>query len=138
MKADDEIRATALGDLEEADEDGDRCLEGTEVARGGRFIRWNLTRLPEEDKKQDYTDVMMQKIRGNVQTSFFILYAYAIRLRNTENGDKIVMWQNPYGSLWLNWIEEARPWLQVQEAARLEIEGGARPSAKWEFVVLKI
>lgn len=48
------------------------------------------------------------------------------------------MWQNPYGSLWLNRIEEARPWLQVQEAARLEIEGGARPSAKWEFVVLKI
>lgn len=81
VKADDEIGATALGDLEEADEDGDRCLEGTEVARGGRFIRWNLTRLPEEDKKQDYTDVMMQKIRGNVQTSFFILYAYAIRLK---------------------------------------------------------
>ena len=45
----------------------------------------------EEAEMQDHTGAMMQKLRDNVETSFFLRYAYDTRLKNKENGDEITM-----------------------------------------------
>ena len=107
MEDEMDARLQAVGQI---NEDGDLRLEGTEVVPCRRFILWRLTRLLEENERQDHTDAMMQKLRDSVQTPFFLRCAYKSLLRNRENGDEITMWENK-GSPWFNRIKDARPWL---------------------------
>ena len=74
----------------------------------------------------------MEKIRENVQTSFYIWHVYSYKLRNIEDGTIIYYYTNK-GSPWMKTYGEAENWLINMEAKRLDADSIERPNTKWIF-----
>ena len=75
----------------------------------------------------------MEKIRGNVDTSFYLRHVFSYQLRNIEDGTVILYYTN-HGSPWINRLAEAEEWLSEEETKRLDHDKIERPSTKSEFV----
>ena len=103
-------------------------FEGEE-SRGRRYIRWRSTR----DLNEDLMPKFMEKIRENVQTSFYARHVYSYKLRHIEDETEIIYYTN-LGSPWMNKLEEAEKWLSDKETNRLDSDSIRRPTKKWEFV----
>ena len=73
---------------------------------GEAFVHWRTI----EDLD---TNKMMNKIRAEVNISFYLRYVYSYQLENIENGDVIVHYTNE-GSLWFNNLPEAEKWLNQE------------------------
>ena len=68
-----------------------------EESKKRRYIRWRVIR----DLEKDLTPNFMEKIRGNVTTSFYIRHVFSYQLSNIEDGTVIVYYTN-HGSRWIN------------------------------------
>lgn len=62
----------------------DQREDGTEITRGRRFIRWRTIR---NLGGANNTAAMIAKLRGNVNTAFYLLHVFSYQLCNIENGD---------------------------------------------------
>ena len=95
----------------------------------GGVIQWHFTK----DLNEDLTPKFMEKIRENVQTSFYARHVYSYKLRHIEHGTAIIYYTN-HGSPWMNTLEEVERWLSDKETNRLDSDSIKRPTTKWEFV----
>ena len=102
-------------------------FEGEE-SNGRRYKRWRFIK----DLNKDLTPRFMEKIRENVQTSFYIRHVYSYKLQNIEDGAILVYYQNK-GSPWMKAYGEAENWLSKMEAIRLDVDSTERPNTKWIF-----
>ena len=102
-------------------------FEGEE-SNGRRYKRWRFIK----DLNKDLTPKFMEKIRENVQTSFYIRHVYSYKLQNIEDGAILVYYQNK-GSPWMKAYGEAENWLSKMEAIRLDVDSTERPNTKWIF-----
>ena len=101
--------------------------EGDEV-RGRRFIRWRFIR----ELERNLTSNFMAKIRGKVNTSFYVRHIFSYQLRNIEDGSLMVMYTNK-GSPWFEHFSDAEKWLSEREKERLDPDNRNRADTKWVF-----
>jgi len=87
---------------------GDVTREGEETKTGRRFIRWTIIK----GLDKNLTPNIMEKIRKNVQTSFYMRHIYINVLRNIEDGTEMLFHQN-IGSPWVKRLPDAPKWLTV-------------------------
>ena len=100
-----------------------------EERKGQRYIRWRFIRSLEKDLTPNF----MEKIRGNVTTSFYLSHVYSYQLENIEEGTVIVCY-TIHSSGWVNNLTDVEEWLREEEMKRLESDNIKRASTKWEFV----
>ena len=101
---------------------------GIEESTGRRYKRWRIIK----ELNKDLTPKFMEKIRENVQTSFYMRHSYSYMLRNIEDGTIISYYQNK-GSPWMETYGEAENWISKREAKRLDADSIERPNTKWIF-----
>jgi len=100
-----------------------------EESKGRRYIRWRFIKGLEKD----LTPNLMEKIRENVTTSFYMRHVFSYQLQNIED-DTVIVYYTNHGSRWINKLSEAEEWLREEDAKRLDSDKIKRPSTKWEFV----
>ena len=101
---------------------------GVEETSGRRFKRWRIV----EGLNKDLTPRFMEKIRGDVGTSFYMRHVYSYLLVNIEDGTRLTFYQNK-GSPWMKTYADAENWIREMEAARLDPDNTERPDTKWVF-----
>jgi len=93
----------------------DDAAHDGEESKGRRYIRWRFIRGLEKDLTTNF----MEKIRENVDTSFYLRHVFSYQLRNIEDGTVILYYKN-HGSPWINRLAEAEEWLSEEETKRLD------------------
>jgi len=66
------------------------------------YIQWHFIR----DLEKDLTTDFIEKIRGNVDTSFYLRHVFSYQLRNIEDGTVILYYTN-HSSPWIKRLAEA-------------------------------
>ena len=106
------------------------AVEGVETKKGRRFTRWSF----KKGLRANQTAPILQKLRRDVGSSFYLRYSYATQLANIETGLKMVFIQQKKGSPWFQNLKDAEKWLNEQENRRLDIDQIKRPNTKWVFL----
>ena len=89
-------------------------IEAVEVTSGRRYIRWFLSQGLEDN----LTPTILGRLRERVNTTFYIRYIYATKIRNIEDGTIMVYYMRKRGSPCVNTFAEAENWLNEQENGR--------------------
>ena len=105
-------------------------FEGEE-RKGRRYIQ---VALYPKILDEDLTPKFMEKIRENVQTSFYARHVYSYKLRNIlKTGHGQLYYYTDLGSPWMNKLAEAEKWLSEKETKRLDTDSKETPNTKWVF-----
>jgi len=76
----------------------------------------------------------MEKLRDNLNRTFYMGDTYAYVLVNNETRQRMVYYKLNRGSPWINRLEQAEAGLNEQENQRLDLDNIERPNTRWVFV----